>query len=84
MAGKTHVTGDLYITPYRDEADFFIDTTRGYEIALWANYLQSLLVDFKKEKLVKEVINKFKHTTKISKDMIPEDSLLWEFLVNKE
>ena len=75
---------DLYITPYRDEADFFIDTTRGYEIALWANYLQSLLVDFKKEKLVKEVINKFKHTTKISKDMIPEDSLLWEFLVNKE
>ena len=75
---------DLYITPYRDEADFFIDTARGYEIALWANYLQSLLVDFKKEKLVKEVINKFKHTTKISKDMIPEDSLLWEFLVNKE
>lgn len=75
---------DLYITPYRNEADFFIDTTRGYEIALWANYLKEILNSHKSEKPVKEIIKKFKHVVKISKDNIPDNSLLWEFLVNKE
>lgn len=75
---------DLYITPYRNEADFFIDTTRGYEISLWANYFQDLLTKYKDEKELKEITKKLKHSIKISKDVIPDNSLLWEFLVNKE
>lgn len=75
---------DLYITPFRDEADFYIDTTRGYEIALWANYFQEMLTEFKNEKTVKDILKKFKNVNKISKDLVPESSLLWEFLVNKE
>lgn len=75
---------DLYITPYRDEADFFIDTTRAYEICLWANYFQEVCNKNKNEKDVKQFNSKFKHIKKVNKNIVPENSLLWEFLVNKE
>lgn len=75
---------DLYITPYRDEADFFIDTTRAYEIALWANYFPNICIHCKNEKEMKMFKSKFKHIKKLNKNVIPDDSLLWEFLVSKE
>jgi len=75
---------DLYITPYRDQADFFIDTTRAYEVGLWANYFQNVCIHSKHEKEVKLFNTKFKHVNKMNKDVIPENSLLWEFLVNRE
>lgn len=72
-----------FVTPYKKEAHFVIDTTHLYEPLIYDNYLLPLLKATEQTPEVKKLINAFDHTGKISKEYIPNDSLLWEF-VKKE
>ncbi|MBO5884518.1 MAG: Flp pilus assembly complex ATPase component TadA, partial [Clostridia bacterium] len=65
----------LYIDPYKDEADYNIDSTLMYEPLLFANYLKPLL---KKSDLpkIKEVEKMLENCSILSKDIIPSNSLL--------
>ena len=69
----------LYIDPYKDEADYNIDSTLMYEPLLFANYLKPLL---KKSDLpkIKEVEKMLENCSILSKDIIPSNSLLNEFI----
>ena len=73
-----------YISPYKTNADVFIDSTHPYEIMIYSNYLSELLLPYADNDETKRLLDIFKQVNKLSKDCIPHDSLLWEFLVYKE
>lgn len=75
---------DLYITPYRSYAHAFVDSTHAYELMIYANYLQSLLKSFEHDQRAKNIIGTLKHVYPMDKKITPANSLLWEFIVNKE
>lgn len=75
---------DKYITPYKHLADYFIDTTIPYEILVYAHCFTGVLKKFENIDKIQEFINFFEKLTPISKTNIPENSLLWEFIVNRE
>lgn len=75
---------DVYITPYRQFADIVIDTTRNYEVMIYANYIPDLLKPYKDNPMIKHFLTKFNHIKTLDKKFVPKKSLLWEFLVEKE
>lgn len=67
----------LYIDPYKNQADFFVDSTHMYEPLLYANYLKPLLNKSKQKDLF-EMLNKCEN---LDKNIIPANSLLNEFII---
>lgn len=72
---------DLYIKPYKIYADYLLDTAHMYEPLLWDKYLTPLLKPLKGKKYVDEMLDLFGKIGKIDKSAVPDNSLLWEFLV---
>lgn len=75
---------DLYIAPFKDSADIVIDTTRNYEIMVFAKYLPDLLKPYTDIPKMTEIASKLKPVKKIDKKLIPANSMLLEFMVGKE
>ncbi len=67
----------LYINPYKNQADFFVDSTHMYEPLLYATYLKPLL-DKTQQRDLFEMLDKCEN---VNKDLIPANSLLNEFIV---
>ena len=69
-----------YIFPFKKNADFVVDSSHSYELALY----KKNLVDIKNNdaKLFKllDFMPVALESTKISKEYIPENSLMWEFV----
>ena len=72
---------DTYIKPYRIYADYLLDTAHMYEPLLWDGCLAKLYKPFAGKKQVDEILALFSKVGTIKKSAVPEDSLLWEFLV---
>lgn len=75
---------DLYIGPYKDSADFIIDTTHIYEPLIYDKFLPKLLRPIQEERFASELLGVFGRSASLSKRYVPDTSLLWEFLVEKE
>ena len=69
----------LYIDPYKNEADYSVDSTLMYEPLLFANYLKPLLAKSNEPK-IKEVEKMLQNCSTLNKDIIPSNSLLNEFI----
>ncbi len=71
---------DKYIKPYRVSANYLLDTTHLYEPLLYHTYLEGIL---KKSNNAygKELFEKLQYCGYLTEDVVPDDSLLWEFLV---
>lgn len=69
-----------YIEPYKNNVDFVINTTHTYEIAVYKKELYALL--FNHDKVIRELpfIGLFDLSRNLSKRMLPETSLMWEFI----
>ena len=68
----------IYIEPYKNRADYLVDSTHMYEPLLYAKYLMPLLnYNSKKSKEFKEIL---KHFEILDKSYIPKNSLLNEFI----
>ena len=81
---KTVCVGEeKYVAPFKYTADVIIDTIHPYEILLYANYLTTPLQELKTAK-IKPLVNVLKNMKTVDKKNVPNNSLLWEFLVNKE
>ena len=72
-----------YINPYREEVDYFIDTTHMYELSVYKACILELRArnmvsdaDFEGMPLISVVM----HGTSLGKDLIPDTSLMWEFV----
>lgn len=72
----------LYITPYKVNANSMIDTTHPYEILVYAQYLVDLLLPYRNNEKAKHILNVLSKLTPLTKENIPNNSLLWEFVAN--
>lgn len=72
----------LYIAPFRANAHSIIDTTHPYEILVYANYLVDLLLPYRNNEKVKSLLDVLTKLSPLLKDLIPSNSLIWEFVAN--
>ncbi len=66
------------IDPYKNQADYFVDSTHMYEPLLYAKYLMPLISENSQETL--EIKTKLNNFEQLDKNVIPENSLLREFI----
>lgn len=71
---------DKYIKPYRVSANYLLDTTHLYEPLLYHTYLEDMLRNSKNPYGI-ELYEKLQYCGYLKEDIVPDDSLLWEFLV---
>ena len=71
---------DKYIKPYRVSANYLLDTTHLYEPLLYHTYLEKILKKSTND-YGKELYQKLQYCGYLTEDVVPDDSLLWEFLV---
>lgn len=74
---------EKYIKPYKNSASCVIDSTHAYEPMLYRKYLLPLLESVEKDDRSKTLINMLLPLSELDKKYIPDESLIWEFLVNK-
>lgn len=72
---------EKYIKPFRENANHLIDTTHMYEPLLYHTYLQPLLEKHLDTSYGKELYEKLEKCEYLKQNIVPNDSLLWEFLV---
>lgn len=72
----------LYISPYRANANSIVDTTHPYEILIYAQYLIDLLLPYRKNEKVKQILDVLSKLSPLTKESIPANSLIWEFVAN--
>lgn len=70
---------DMYIKPFKTTANYILDSTHMYEPLVYATYLSPLLKDMQ-EKDAKELYSMLQKCGKLNKDIVPEGSLLNEFI----
>ena len=75
---------DKYVAPYKTTADFMIDTTHLYELAVYDRFVPMLLKPIRELEHAEELLKVFERAGSLSRKFVPKTSLLWEFLVNKE
>ena len=75
---------DKFVAPFKRTANFIIDTTHIYELAVYDKFVPKLLNPIKVLPYAQELLNVFGKAGSLNKKYIPDNSLLWEFLVNKE
>ncbi len=66
------------IDPYKNQANYFVDSTHMYEPLLYAKYLMPLISENSQKTL--EIKTKLNNFEQIDKSIIPENSLLCEFI----
>lgn len=82
--GKVCRGEDIYITPYKDLANLFIDTTHIYEPLVYDKILPKLLKSVTiRNDYSEELLAICGVCGSLSKIHIPENSLLWEFVVER-
>lgn len=74
---------DEHITPFRSKADYYIDTTHEYELGVYKSELDKFMSQGKIEEKDIPFKDLLQYIDPISKNSIPNTSLMWEF-VNKD
>ncbi len=75
---------DKFIGPYKNDADYIIDTTHIYEPLIYDRIVPGLLKQSMEAKYAKELAKIFGVSGSLGKEVVPDNSLLWEFIVKKE
>ena len=70
---------DLYIKPYKNTADYLINSTHAYETMMYADMLLPLLKK-NSNNMSKLLISMLEKCEKLSPTLLPQNSLLHEFL----
>lgn len=70
---------DLYIKPYKNTADYLINSTHAYEPLMYAKKLLPLLKNEQSEQ-ANAIVNMLNKCETLSVDLLPANSLLHEFL----
>ncbi len=71
---------EKYIEPFRTKVDYYVDTCQEYELGVYRGEIERLVGE---GKLVMEeipYIDVVNSVDKVSKDYIPDSSLMWEFV----
>lgn len=71
---------DIYIKPYKNTADFLINSTHAYEPLMYAYKLLPILNNEEENEMIKLLKSMLEECQPISPEYMPADSLLHEFL----
>ena len=71
---------NLYIKPYKTTVDYIINSTLRYELLLYAKYLKPILLREENSEKLFDLLKPLEALATIEKDLVPADSMLWEFL----
>ena len=75
---------EKYIEPYRTKVDYYVDTTQDYELGVYRGEIERFVVEGKIAKDEVPFLEIFGGVEPVSKDIIPETSLMWEFVDRPE
>lgn len=71
---------EKYIEPYRNKVDYYVNTTHDFELGIFKAEVERFVEE---GKLIKEEVPFYDllcQVQEISKDLLPETSLMWEFV----
>ena len=71
---------NLYIKPFKNQADYAIDSTHMYEPLMYSKHLLPLLEQAENSLLITSLKQMLTHFDKMDRENLPENSLLHEFL----
>ena len=71
---------DLYIKPFKPTVDYIINSAHKYEILLYAKYLKPLIMQEEDNKNTYVLLKSLDACEPINKILVPDNSMLWEFL----
>lgn len=71
---------DLFIKPFKNRADYLINSTHAYEPLMYAHHLLPVLKEEKPSPVVNNLIEMLSLCATMPASLLPEDSLLHEFL----
>lgn len=75
---------DTYIAPYKNNVDYYINTTHEFEVALYKSELFEILL-FNRDILSQlSFLSIFDESASLPKSKLPQTSLMWEFLEKPE
>lgn len=80
MWGDVVAAENVYIEPFKQDADFLVNTTHAYELGVYKKELYALL--FNHEEAIRQLsfLDIFDSVNNLSKKHIPDTSLMWEFV----
>lgn len=71
---------EQYIEPFRTKVDYFVDTTHDYELGIYRGEIERLCAEGKLNREDMPFLEIVDGVDALSKDIIPETSLMWEFV----
>lgn len=71
---------DKNIRPFKNTANYHLNSTHFYEPLLYKNLLLKNFEDKKTNPVIKKFINKFRKCATVSEEFVPSDSLIREFI----
>ena len=77
---KTYKNYLSVIEPYRFKVDYFVNTTHEYELGVYKGELEKFIEQGKIKKEEIPFFDLIDYVEPISKDIIPDTSLMWEFV----
>lgn len=82
--GNVRASEKIYIEPYRESAHAAVDTTLGYELSVLRPYILPLIQDLSQDvasrEAVEEALTALKEVTPLGQELVPETSILREFI----
>ena len=71
---------DTYISPYKNDADFYINTTHEFELALYKNEFFEIVMKHRQVTNQLNFLPIFEESVSLDKRLLPETSLMWDFI----
>lgn len=71
---------DSYITPFKDDVDFQINTTHRFEVALYKTEFFKIMAESRDILESLSFLYVFDETVSITRDKLPDTTLMWEFI----
>lgn len=71
---------NIYIEPFKDTADFVINTTHAYEMGIFKKELKLVINRYPETKDALPFLAVFENSELLNKQMLPHTSLMWEFI----
>lgn len=71
---------NVYIEPFKETADFVINTTHAYEMGIFKKELKLVIDRYPETKDALPFLAVFENSELLNKQMLPDTSLMWEFI----
>jgi len=71
---------EKYIEPYRTKVDYYVDTTHDYELGVYKGEIERFIAENRVSAESMPFLDIVNSVDKISKSIIPDTSLMWEFV----